>query len=176
MPSSFIFIIAISGVLILALMAWYAHRLWREVRRREAARREEIARANRNCIESLEAISKALVDDQIDPVEGALRCRVLLDILDVELVQSEPLRVFATVQERAAHLKTHKARRELSARQRHREDMAREAIASEHSQALKAGATAVQELCRRWQTAGSIEVPSACAERRADSTEAGPAT
>ncbi|WP_110687408.1 DUF2489 domain-containing protein [Salinicola aestuarinus] len=157
MSTAMTMMVAAAGLCVLAALAWYARRLWREVRRREAFSRDEAIRANRNCVDSLEAIAKAMVDEQIDPVEGALRCRVLLDIIDTRLVQQEPLSVFATVQERAAHLKTHQARNALSPRQRHREDQAREAIAHEHAQSLKNGAAELGRLCREWRERGVYE-------------------
>ena len=67
-------------------LAAYAWRLWREVERRKAFRAAEIARANQNCIDSLSALSQAMVERQVDMVEGALRCKVLLDIIDNRLV------------------------------------------------------------------------------------------
>ncbi|WP_162617849.1 DUF2489 domain-containing protein [Salinicola halophilus] len=141
----------------LAGLAWYARRLWREVRRREAFSRDEVVRANRNCVDSLEAIANAMVGGQVDPVEGALRCRVLLDIIDTRLVQKESLQVFATVQERAAHLKTHQARHDLSPRQRYREDRARQAIADEYAGSLERGALALSTLCHEWRQRGVFD-------------------
>lgn len=140
---------ALAGLIIVGLSV-YAWRLWHEVRRREAFRADEIARANRNCVESLDAISKAMVERQVDLIEGALRCKVLLDILDNRLVERDAWRVFADVQEQAAHLQTHGARRALSPRQRHREDLAREAIARQHEARLDAAAIELQRFCREW--------------------------
>ncbi len=142
------------AVLIIVGLSLYAWRLWREVRRREAFRVDEIARANRNCVESLDAISKAMIERQVDLVEGALRCKVLLDIIDNRLVERDSWRVFVDVQGQAAHLRTHEARRELSPRQRHREDLAREAIAREYEARLDAAAAELQRFCREWDVSG----------------------
>lgn len=136
------------GLLMIAGLAIYAWRLWREVRRREAFRTAEIARANQNCIDSLDALSKAMVERQVDLVEGALRCKVMLDIIDHHLVEQDPWQVLKEVQAEAMHLHTHQARRELSPRERYREDLAREGIAQRHDQRLHQAAVELQSFCR----------------------------
>lgn len=150
MSLPFAVILALAAVLAIAVLSVVAVRLWREVRRRERLRAEEIDRANRNCIESLEAISQAMVARQVDLVEGALRCKVLLDIIDHRLVERESWRVFQAVSAEAEPLHTHQARKALSPRERHREDRQREAIAERHERDLVHAANALQAFCRDW--------------------------
>ncbi|WP_251978026.1 DUF2489 domain-containing protein [Salinicola avicenniae] len=151
MSSFLAWILLTLAVLVVAGLALYAWRLWREVDRRKTFRQAEIARANRNCVESLDALSQAMIGRQIDLVEGALRCRVLLDIIDGDLIEREPWQVLAEVHQEAAHLKTHQSRRELTPRQRHREDLEREAIASRHEVRLHEAARELQSFCREQQ-------------------------
>lgn len=140
----------ILALLMIAGLAIYAWRLWREVRRREDFRKAEIARANQNCIDSLDALSNAMVERQMDMVEGALRCKVLLDIIDNHLVEREAWRVLKDVQAEAMHLHTHQARRELSPRERYREDVARREIAQRHEGALHQAAVELRSFCQAW--------------------------
>ncbi|OLO03420.1 MULTISPECIES: DUF2489 domain-containing protein [Salinicola] len=145
--------LCVLAIVIVVLLAAYAWRLSREVKRRSAFRAAEIARANQNCIDSLSALSDAMVARQVDLVEGALRCRVLLDILDHPSVMPDSRRVFDEVAVEAETLHTHQARRELSPRDRHREDVKREDIAQRHDQALHLAAIELQTFCRNWAAA-----------------------
>jgi hypothetical protein len=45
-------------------------------------RAEEEQRAHDNCLENLEMVASALLQEQVDVTEGAWRCKVLLEILD----------------------------------------------------------------------------------------------
>ncbi|WP_110656158.1 DUF2489 domain-containing protein [Salinicola halimionae] len=140
----------ILAVLIIAGLSIYAWRLWGEVKRRRAFRVAEIDRANQNCIDSLDALSQAMVERQVDMVEGALRCKVLLDIIDNRLVDREVWRVLGEVQVEAEHLHTHQSRRELSPRERHREDLQREEMAKRHDHRLHLAAVELRIFCRDW--------------------------
>jgi len=138
------------AILIIVGLSIYAWRLWVEVKRRRAFRVAEIDRANQNCIDSLIALSQAMVERQMDMVEGALRCKVLLDIIDNRLVDREAWRVLGEVQVEAEQLHTHQARRELSPRERHREDLQRKALAQRHDHRLHLAAIELQVFCREW--------------------------
>lgn len=135
---------------ILAGLGTYAWTLWKEVRRREAFRRDEARRANENCLESLEAIARAMLQEQVDPTEGALRCKVLLEIIDPALMERQSFRVFGDIQARTAHLHTHSARRALSPRERVKEDRQRLVVEEEYRQELLAAARAVLEFKSNW--------------------------
>ncbi|MHC9037884.1 DUF2489 domain-containing protein, partial [Cobetia marina] len=67
--STSIILIVIALIIIAGLTA-YALKLRREVRKREALRAEELTRARANCLESLEAIARAMQAGQVDLVEG----------------------------------------------------------------------------------------------------------
>lgn len=138
------------ALVVVAGLGGYAWSLWREVRRREAFRQDEVRRANENCLESLDAIAKAMLQEQVDLVEGALRCKVLLEIIDPILLEREPFRVFATVQARTAHLHTHSARKNLTPRQRMQEDRERIGIEDEHRQDVMDAAQAVIVFREKW--------------------------
>jgi len=138
------------GLVIVIGLGGYALSLWREVGRRELFRREEVRRANDNCLESLDVIARAMLADQVDLVEGSLRCKVLLEIIDPVLLERSAFHVFVGVHRRTAHLHTHSARRALTPRQRMQEDRQRLAVAGELRQAIRDAARAVIDFKQRW--------------------------
>lgn len=142
-------LLCIALAVVAALMV-YAWSLWREVRRRQAFRRDEVRRANDNCLESLDAIASAMVHEQVDLTEGALRCKVLLEIIDPALLERDSFNVFVVIHERTAHLHTHSARKALKPRERMLEDRQRVAIESDHREALLAAARAVLVFRKEW--------------------------
>lgn len=138
------------ALVILAGLGAYAWSLWQEVRRREAFKRDEIRRANENCLESLDAIAKAMLQGQVDLTEGSLRCKVLLEIIDPALMERPRFQVFGVMHTRTAHLHTHSARKALSPRERMKEDRERLAIEEEHRSDLLDAAKAVLEFKSGW--------------------------
>ena len=92
MTTTTVLVLAGLGLVIIAGLAAYAVTLRREVRRREAFRQEEEQRARDNCLENLELVASALLQEQVDVTEGAWRCKVLLEILEQEeLLEKTPL-------------------------------------------------------------------------------------
>lgn len=131
-------------------MTVYAYTLWREVRRRREYRQEEDRRARENCLDNLEMVASALAQGQVDVTEGAWRCKVLLEILDPQLMERPAFRAFGEVHERTRHLHTHSARGALDARERLEEDRQRLAVEDEMREPVLAAAGAVLEFRRRW--------------------------
>lgn len=132
------------GLAIVAALGAYAYVLWREVRRRQAFREEELRRAHDNCLENLELVANALQQGQVDITEGAWRCRALLDILDPTLVARPEFRAFAEVHERTRHLHTHSARQALTPKARFQEDRERIKVEDEwRDEVIKAASSAL---------------------------------
>lgn len=135
---------------IVAGLGAYAFTLWREVRRREAFREEELRRAHENCLENLELVASALMQQQVDITEGAWRCKTLLEILDPGLIERPEFRVFGEVHSRTRHLHTHSAREALSPKERFREDRERLAVEDEYRGSVLEAAAAVVSFRRGW--------------------------
>ncbi|MFM9268852.1 DUF2489 domain-containing protein [Halomonas elongata] len=132
------------GLAIVAGLGVYAYVLWREVRRRQAFREEELRRAHDNCLENLELVANALQQGQVDITEGAWRCKTLLDILDPSLVSRPEFLAFAEVHERTRHLHTHSARQALTPRARFQEDRERLKVEDEwRDEVIKAASRAL---------------------------------
>lgn len=142
--------LAALALLIIAGLSGYAWSLWREVKRREAFRAEEVRRAHEQCLEGLDAVARAMLSEQVDITEGALRCKVMLDIIDPRLVERDAFRVFAEVHARTSHLHTHSARQALSPRERFQEDKQRLAVEDELKPSALVAARAVLEFKARW--------------------------
>ncbi|GAA0556135.1 DUF2489 domain-containing protein [Halomonas salifodinae] len=138
------------ALIILAGLSGYAWSLWREVKRRKAFRADELRRAHEQCLEGLDAVARAMLSEQVDITEGALRCKVMLEIIDSRLIEREDFRVFGEVHARTAHLHTHSARQALSPRERFKEDKERLAVEDELKASALAAAKAVLVFKQRW--------------------------
>jgi len=128
----------------------YAYTLWKEVQKRKAFREEENRRAHQNCLENLEMVASALVQQQVDITEGSWRCKVLLEILDEKLTERPDFQAFDEVHRRTRHLHTHSARQALTPRDRFREDRERLAVEDELREPVLKAAAAVVEFRRGW--------------------------
>ncbi|EWG98831.1 DUF2489 domain-containing protein [Halomonas sp. BC04] len=138
------------GAAIIAGLGAYAFTLWREVKRRRALKEDELQRAHANCLENLEIVASSLLQEQVDVTEGSWRCKVLLEILDPELMERPAFRPFGEVYARTQHLHTHSARKALSPRDRMREDRERLEVEAELRQPVLKAAAEVLEFRRAW--------------------------
>lgn len=138
------------GLAAIAGLAIYAFMLWKEVRRREAFRREEEQRARDNCLENLELVASALLQEQVEVTEASWRCKVLLEILEPSLLEREAFRPFGEVYARTRHLHTHEARRALTPKERFKEDKERLAVEDEMREAVMEAARAALAFRRDW--------------------------
>ncbi|MBS4153420.1 DUF2489 domain-containing protein [Cobetia sp. MC34] len=143
-------ILAVIAIIIIAGLAFYALKLRREVKVREARREQELIQARANCLESLEAIARAMQAGQVDMVEGGLRCKVLIEILDTRLAEDDVLSVFGVLHGRVSHLHTHSARKELSPRERLAEDKERIAVEEALAESLQLAASRVLSNMEFW--------------------------
>ena len=138
------------GLAIVAGLAAYAFTLHKEVKRREGFREAELRRAHENCLSNLEIVASSLLQDQVDITEGAWRCKLLLDILDPQLIERPGFQAFGEVYARTQHLHTHSARKQLTPRDRMREDRERLEIEAQWRQPIMAAAEEVLRFRQRW--------------------------
>jgi hypothetical protein len=131
------------GVVVIVALVVYAVRLRHEVKRRDAFRQEEDARAITNSLENLDYVTAALVQEQVEITEGAWRCKVLLEIIEPSLAERDEFSAFSEVYSRTRHLKTHSARKELTSRERMREDKERLQVEDDMRQRVLEAAQAV---------------------------------
>ena len=138
------------GAAMIAGMGVYAFTLWREVKRRQMLQQDELQRAHNNCLENLEIVASSLLQEQVDVTEGAWRCKVLLEILDPQLLERPAFRPFGELYARTQHLHTHSARKALAPRDRMREDRERLEVEAELRQPVLKAAAEVLEFRRTW--------------------------
>lgn len=150
MSSTTALILAGLALVVIAGLGAYAFTLWREVRWRRARQQDELRRAHENCLENLELVASALLQEQVDITEGAWRCKVLLEILDSRLLERESFRPFGEVHARTRHLHTHEARKALTPKERFKEDKERFAVEEEHRDAVLEAARAALVFRRDW--------------------------
>ncbi|MCW4151797.1 DUF2489 domain-containing protein [Halomonas sp. 18H] len=155
MTTSIVLLLLGLALAVVAGLAVYAVKLWREVRRREAFRQDELRRAHENCVENLELVASALQQGQVDITEGAWRCKTLLDILDSSLAGRPEFIAFSEVHERTRHLHTHSARQALTPKERFREDRERWAVEHEWRDAILESAGHVVAFRGKWP--GALE-------------------
>ena len=143
-------VLLVLGTVIIIGLTIYALRLRKEVRRREAFHEDELRRAHENCLENLEIVASALVQEQVDITEGAWRCKLLLDIIDPQLIERPSFQPFGEVYRSTQHLHTHSARGELSPRDRMREDRERLAVETEWREPVLQAAQAALHFHKNW--------------------------
>ena len=151
MNSTVALISLVVAIAIIVGLSIYAIKLRKEVKRREAFRIDEDRRAHQNCLENLDYVTSALMQEQVDITEGSWRCKVLLEIIDPSLSERAEFQAFAQVYERTRHLKTHSARAALTPRERMAEDKQRLAVENEMRPAVLAAAEAVI----KWRAQGA---------------------
>lgn len=138
------------GLAIIAGLGAYAYTLWKEVKRREGFRDDELRRAHDNCLANLEIVASSLLQEQVDITEGAWRCKVLLDIIDPSLNERPGLQAFGEVYARTQHLHTHSARKELAPRDRMQEDRERLEVEEQWRRPVLEAAEEVLKFRRGW--------------------------
>lgn len=150
MTSLLALVLLLIGIAIVVGLGVYAFTLRKEVKRREAFRVEEDQRAQQNSLENLDHVASALVQEQVDITEGSWRCKVLLEIVDPGLTERHEFKAFAEVYNRTRHLKTHSARKQLTPRERMKEDKERIDVENEMRSSVLEAAQAVLD----WRAKG----------------------
>lgn len=134
--------VAVIIIGVLATIAWRLQtRVWtqeREAREREAEQEAKAAERTRYVLDSLRIISANVLDEDLNLSEATIRCKVLVDFLNLSETERAEFAVLETVFEKVQHFDTHAARKALSKNERQQQDQAREAIEKEYETELKA--------------------------------------
>ncbi|WP_158269370.1 DUF2489 domain-containing protein [Saccharospirillum sp. MSK14-1] len=137
--------LAVAAVVIIAVLAVIAWRLqrqvWQQQRHQEAqqaAAQQRDAERTAYVLDSLRILSANVIDENLNLSEATIRCKVLVDALNLTDSERQPYQVLETVFEQVQHFDTHGARKALSREERKRQDAAREAIEREYEPELKA--------------------------------------
>lgn len=133
------------GLLIILALAAVAWRLVGQVREQERQRQALLARQQEKTAErtafvldSLRILSTHVLEEDLNLSEATIRCKVLIDALELPQDERRSYQVLDTVYERVRHFDTHQARQALPAAERRRQDEEREAIEADYERELKA--------------------------------------
>lgn len=107
-------ILALVGIVIIAVLAFYAGRMLGQLRRQITRQQELIAKRNERLHESIVTIAKAMEQDQCPLSEGSLRIVVLLDhrVDQEKLDYAAKYPALHDMYERIKHMPTHEARKQ----------------------------------------------------------------
>ena len=133
-------LLVIIAVAIIVALGVYAQRLRKQVQAREQALQDVVDQARVKTLENVSIIAQALLDEQIDVMEASLRIRTLIDIIEPDWFELEPMKVFVAITRRGGHLATHGARKELPKQERMKQDMERISLEGEYYDAVLDGA------------------------------------
>lgn len=145
MNSLLLYALATVGVIIIAILATIAWRLQRKVveqerRRRELDAEQDAKTAERRAfvLESLRILSSHVFEQDLNLSEATIRCKILLDALELPQQERGSYQVLDTVFDRVQQFDTHQERMDLSSKERRRQDAERESIEAEYERELKA--------------------------------------
>ncbi|MHA7878493.1 MAG: DUF2489 domain-containing protein [Saccharospirillum sp.] len=138
-----ILLILLAAVVVIAVLAVIAWRLQRQVRQQQHYLSEQQALAQQKkadrqafALDSLRIISQNVIEEDLNLSEATIRCKILIDALELSDDEREPYRILDVVYEQVQHFDTHQARRNLDRAERQQQDKAREAIEANHQDDL----------------------------------------
>ncbi|WKE65453.1 DUF2489 domain-containing protein [Gallaecimonas kandeliae] len=138
--------LALLGVLVIAGLAFYLGKLLFMVKAQRQKREAAIAERNEKLLSSIHIIARAMLEEQCDFSEGAIRIRNLLDHLHPYKAYGERFPALFDLYKRVKDLPTHEARKELDKKELRRQDREREGWERELSDAIKAEAELLKDL------------------------------
>lgn len=159
MPQSLQWILIAAGVIAIAGLTLYIIYQWRRLRHhRRAAERTRALQAERrdSMIESIRILAMTLQQEQVEPSEGCIRIKGLLDHVEPELLNHSPYDVFQTIYDKTEHMPTHEARKQAEPRLIQRLDEERFALEAAYADAIQEGAMAI----RYYRFDGSVSASS----------------
>ncbi len=155
MNSWILYSLALAAIVIIAVLATIAWRLQQRVRQQERERKEHQAAYDQKTearrafvLQSLAIISTNVLEEDLNLTEATIRCKILLDSLELPEAERQSYQVLDQVFEQVQGFDTHQARKDLTPAERHRQDQQREKIESEFETPLKACFTRLQQINR----------------------------
>ncbi|WP_426416412.1 DUF2489 domain-containing protein [Aestuariirhabdus sp. LZHN29] len=160
MSGSFTQLFVLLGTLLIIGLSIYAIVLWRQVyintRRIQELQQEQ----RQNLLDAINVISRSMTQDELNPTEGCIRLKLLLEKLDPELLLSPEYKVIEQMYERSREFATHQARNALSAPEKLLQDQAREALENELKLEVRNAAEALQRLDSAYREAAAAKAKS----------------
>ncbi|WP_295719507.1 DUF2489 domain-containing protein [uncultured Halovibrio sp.] len=159
MPQNMQWMLIIAGLIAIAGLSLYILRKGRRLRQHQRAlERTQALQAERreSMIESIRILAMTLEQEQVEPSEGCIRIKGLLDHVEPELLNHSPYSVFQTIYEKTEHMPTHEARKQADPKLIQRLDQERFALEAEHAEAIHEAALAI----RYYRFDGSVAASS----------------
>lgn len=141
----------IAALLIVLAMAAYAVLLWRRVWQRQRHTRTQTLARQAMLIDQLEVLARAVVQQQVNVTEGALRLSTLLDLLVVPPRQPVDLAAIHRLADDASVFETGARRQALSRAERRVQDQQRETLEAAQGAAVVSAAERLLEVLPRWR-------------------------
>lgn len=135
------------GAVAIAGLSFFILRQWRRLRQQKrAAERTRALQIERrdSMIESIRILAMTLEQEQVEPSEGCIRIKGLLDHVAPELLRHSPYDVFQTMYEKTEHMPTHEARKQADPKLIRRLDDERFALEADHASAIREAAVAIR--------------------------------
>lgn len=127
----------IGGLAIIAGLSWIAYRELKKVAALEARQLAQENARQKNLQISIDAIARAVISDQCDVSEGALRLKPLLDASISGWADRSDLRAILTLATALADQPIKEARAVLAKPERMKFDLARMKLEAEHADSVK---------------------------------------
>lgn len=147
MPQNLQWVLIGIGVVIIAGLSLFIGRQWQRLRQyRRAVKRTRALQAERrdSMIESIRILAMTLEQEQVEPSEGCIRIKGLLDHVEPELLRHSPYDVFQALYEKTEHMPTHEARQQTDPKRIRRLDEERFALEAEYAEAIREAAMAIR--------------------------------
>lgn len=135
--TSGILIALIGGLAIIAGLSWVAYRELKKVAAMEAQQQAQENERQKNLQISIDAIARAVIAEQCDVSEGALRLKPLLDASISGWADRSDLRAILTLASALADQPIKEARAALTKQERMKFDLVRMKLEAEHADSLK---------------------------------------
>lgn len=124
---------------------------WMALRQRGQQRQRHLAQ-HHNVIDSLEILSRALLQGQVDSSEASIRMSVLLHSLPADVRPKVDLAAIHQLAEACAGFHRGEQRQRLAPRERNRQDFARLQLEDEQADAVRAATARLHDVLDRWRT------------------------
>ncbi|KAF0810571.1 hypothetical protein A167_00851 [Alcanivorax sp. S71-1-4] len=141
----------IAALLTVLALTLYAAVLWRRVWHRQQQRLAQTQARQGMLIDQLEVLARAVVQQQVNVTEGALRLATLLDLLVVSPAQPVDLAAIHRLADAASTLAIGERRQALPRPERRAQDRQREALEAEQGEAVTNAARRLLEVLPRWR-------------------------
>ena len=135
------------GVAAIAVLIYVIQCHWRRLRqfRKAQEHTRQLQQQRRDSmIESIRILAMTLEQEQVEPSEGCIRIKGLLDHVAPELLAQKPYNVFQILYEKTEHMPTHEARRQADPKLINRLDEERFALEAEYADNIQEAAVAIR--------------------------------